>query len=194
MMPLQTDDFVSRLQASDPAAYEELIEGYAEMVFRVAYRVLQDEQDAEDAMQETFLTVYRRIAQFRGEAKFSSWLYRIATNAALDLLRARKRKEGRLEPLEGDEEAAADNLVDEIAPLPEEALTAQETIARVRDILAAMSPKLSEAFVLHEMDGLSIKETAAVLGISASAAKVRVHRARLLLQKELARCLSEVNA
>ena len=193
-MPSEAGDCVSRLQAGDPVAYEELIEQYAELVFRVAYRVLGNEQDAEDAMQETFLTVYRRIGQFRGEAKFSSWLYRIATNAALDLLRSRKRKQGVQEPLGGEDETSDSELVDAIALLPEELLTTRETLEHIHEILASMSPKLSEAFVLYEMDGLSMQETAEVLGISPSAAKVRVHRARLLLQKELARCLSEVEA
>ncbi len=193
-MPSDAEDFVSRLQSGDPTAYEELIEQYAELVFRAAYRVLGNEQDAEDAMQETFLTVYRRIGQFRGESKFSSWLYRVATNAALDLLRSRKRKQGMQEPLAREDEESDSELVDAIALLPEEILTEQETMEHIHGILASMSPKLSEAFVLYEMDGLSMQETADVLGISPSAAKVRVHRARLLLQKELARCLSEVEA
>ncbi len=148
-MSATEQDLVSRLQASEPAAYEELIESYADMVFRVAYRVLRNEQDAEDAVQETFLTVYRRIGQFRGDAKFSSWLYRIATNTALDLLRARNRKQGAQELLAVEDEEAESLLVDEVVPLPEEALTRRETLAHIRDILADMSPKLSEAFVLY---------------------------------------------
>lgn len=193
-MSATEQDLVSRLQASDPAAYEELIEDYADMVFRVAYRVLRNEQDAEDAMQETFLTVYRRIGQFRGEAKFSSWLYRIAANTALDLLRMRNRKQDAQEPLAVEDDEAESLLVDEVAPLPEDALTTRETLAHIHSILAGMSPKLSEAFVLYEIQGLSMQETADALGISLSAAKVRVHRARLLLQKELTQCLSEVEA
>ncbi len=195
-MPSQEQVFVARLKAGDASAYEALIEQYADMVYRVTYRVLENEQDAEDATQETFLSVYRRIGQFQGESKFSSWLYRVATNAALDLLRARKRKQGVQTPLvddDSDDEAEA-GLMDEMTPLPEVWLTSQETLEHIHGILADMSPNLSEAFILYEINGLSMEETAEALGISLSAAKVRVHRARLRLQKELAQCLSEVQS
>ena len=194
-LPDTERDFVQRLKANDPAAYEELIETYAEMVFRVAYRILKDEQDAEDAMQETFLSIHRRIQSFRGESKFSSWLYRVATNVALDALRARKRYRGHFTELSDDQDDEMEaQLTDALQPLPEEQLTRQETQERIYAILSAMSPKLSEAFVLYEIEGLSMQETADALGISLSTAKVRVHRARLQLQTELSRCLSEVQA
>jgi RNA polymerase sigma-70 factor (ECF subfamily) len=194
-LPDTERDFVQRLKANDPAAYEELIETYAEMVFRVAYRILKDEQDAEDAMQETFLSIHRRIQSFRGESKFSSWLYRVATNVALDALRARKRYRGHFTELSDDQDDEMEaQLTDALQPLPEEQLTRQETQERIYAILSVMSPKLSEAFVLYEIEGLSMQETADALGISLSTAKVRVHRARLQLQAELSRCLSEVQA
>jgi len=189
----QGSEFVARLQASDPSAYEELIENYADLIFRITYRILGNEQDAEDAMQETFLTVYRRIADFRGESKFTSWLYRVATNVALDLLRSRKSKQKNLVPLEKDDEMESVIIAD-IKPLPEHVLTQKEMRERINRTLADMSPKLSEAFILYEINGLTMKETATVLGISESAAKLRVHRARLLLQKALTDCMLEVES
>ncbi len=186
-------DLVERLKAGEAEAYEELIEAYAEMAYRVAYRILQDPQDAEDAMQEAFLTVYRRIDSFRGDAKFSTWLYRIATNAALDIVRARQRKQGK-DVIWDDTEEEGAPLPDKIHPLPEEVLMRQETIALLERGLESLSPKLRAALVLYEIEGLSMKDVAEALGISESAAKVRVHRARLLLQEYLAQHVQEVAA
>ena len=184
-------EFVERLKASDPTAYEELIERYAEMVYRVAYRILQDPHDAEDAMQETFLTVYRRIGSFRGDSKFSTWLYRIATNVALDMVRARQRKQGHDVSWDDSEEEGAP-LPDTVTPLPEEILLTQEMREILEEELQQLSPKLRTALVLYELEGLPMKEVAEVLGISESAAKVRVHRARLLLQDRLRQRLAEM--
>ena len=144
-------------------------------------------------MQETFLTVYRRIADFRGKSKFTSWLYHVATNVALDLLRSRKSKQKNLVLVEKDDEMEPVIIAD-IKPLPEHVLTQKEMRERINRTLADMSPKLSEAFILYEINGLTMKETATVLGISESAAKLRVHRARLLLQKALTDCMLEVES
>ncbi len=177
-------EFVIGLQNNDPIAYEKLIEEFADMVFRVAYRMLQNEADAEDALQETFLTVYRRIGNFRGDSKFSSWLYRVATNVTLDIIRAKQRKQG-------NEQSSIDTLgeeediwlVDNVTPLPEQVLMQQDAIEALERGLKTLSPKLRTAFVLYELEELSINETAKVLEISESATKLRVHRARLALQK-----------
>ncbi len=181
------------LKAHEAWACETLIANYAEMVFRVCYRILQDEQEAEDAMQETFLTVYRSIDNFRGDAKLSSWLYRVATNKALSMLRTRKRKQGQNVPLETDE---GDELpvADAYAIVPEEFLLRQESAELLQRGLEAMSPKLRAALVLYEIEGLSMKETAEALGISESAAKLRVHRGRQFLQTYLAQHLQEAIA
>ncbi len=181
------------LKAHEAWACETLIANYAEMVFRVCYRILQDEQEAEDAMQETFLTVYRSIDNFRGDAKLSSWLYRVATNKALSMLRTRKRKQGQNVPLETDE---GDELpvADAYAIVPEEFLLRQESAELLQRGLEAMSPKLRAALVLYEIEGLSMKETAEALDISESAAKLRVHRGRQFLQTYLAQHLQEAIA
>ncbi len=178
-------EFIAALQTGDPLAYEQLIEQYADMVYRVAYRILQNEHDAEDALQETFLTVYRRIANFRGDAKFSSWLYRVATNVTLDIIRAKQRKQGEQTSIEVLDEDEGSLLIDDVTPLPEEILLQKEAATELQRGLATLSPKLRTAFVLFELEGLSMKETAQTLEISESAAKLRVHRARLELQKRL---------
>ncbi len=190
-MNTSEQEFVQRLKTGDPSAYEELIEKYADMVYRVAYRILQDPDDAEDAMQETFLTVYRRIHSFRGDAKLSTWLYRLATNTALDMIRARQRKRSK-DVVWDETEEEGGPIPDTFTPLPEELLLQQEVAELIEEAISQLSPKLRTAFVLYELEGLPMKEVADVLGISESAAKVRVHRARAQLQRYLAEHVKEV--
>ena len=161
------------------------------MVYRVCYRILQNPQEAEDAMQETFITVYRRIDSFRGDAKLSSWLYRVATNTALSMLRSNIRKQGRDLSLENDEDDERP-LSDAEVIVPETFILQQENRALLEQGLEAMSPKLRAALMLYEIEGFSMKETAQALGVSESAAKLRVHRGRQFLQKYLAQYYEEV--
>ena len=183
-MTIGDKELLSLLQKNDPRGYEILVEEYADLVFRAAYRILQDETDAEDVMQETFLSVYRRIGKFRGDSKLSSWLYRIASNAALDLLRAKERKEGRdagFDDLAAPEAEEAYDPADEESLLPEETLLQNESLERVREALDAMPPKLRAAYLLYMVDGLTAVEVAEDLEIGLSAAKLRIHRARKFL-------------
>ena len=176
-------ELLTLLQQNDPRGYEILIEEYADLVFRAAYRVTQNEQDAEDVLQETFLSVYRNAEKFRGDSKFSSWLYRIASNTALDLLRRRERKEGEDVSFHDaeDEDGELDEPADANAPQPEETLLQSESLEEVRAALDAMPAKLRSAYLLYMADGLSLPEVAQELGIQLSAAKLRVHRARLFM-------------
>ncbi len=177
---------IAALKANDPAAYEQLIEQYADQVYRVAYRLLQNPHDAEDAMQEAFLAVYLRIDEFQNQAKLSSWLYRIVTNKALDILRKRQRKtEAATNTIEDLGEDVAERLPDTQAVLPEDWIAQQEINDLITTGLETLSPRLRAAFVLFEMEGLSMEEVAAALNILPSAAKVRVHRARQALRDYL---------
>ncbi len=183
-------DFVSRLQKGEAKAYEELIESYSDMVYRVCYRMLQNRQDAEDAMQEVFITVYRKIGDFRGESKFSTWLYKISTNTALGMIRSANRKHG--------QDISVDSMEDENAEATEAWLAVSDDFVEkveseelIHKALEELSPNLSAALVLHELEGLSVAETAEALGISVSAAKVRIHRARRALYEILREYLKE---
>ena len=196
MTPTTMDDvheqkLIQGLKAHESWACEELIERFADMVYRVCYRILQNPQEAEDAMQETFITVYRRIDSFRGDAKLSSWLYRVATNMALSMLRSNIRKQGRDLSLENDEDDERP-LSDAEVIVPETFILQQENRALLEQGLEAMSPKLRAALMLYEIEGFSMKETAQALGVSESAAKLRVHRGRQFLQKYLAQYYEEV--
>jgi RNA polymerase sigma-70 factor (ECF subfamily) len=181
---LTGDRLLMGLKAHESWACEQLIADYADMVYRVCYRILQNPNDAEDAMQETFITVYRSVDSFRGDAKLSSWLYRVATNRSLSILRARKRKHGLDVSLETDEGNELP-IVDENMTVPEELLLREENLQVLQEALDAMSPRLRAALVLYELEGLSMRETAEVLEISESAAKLRVYRGRIFLQNHL---------
>ena len=183
-------ELLAGLKAHEAWACEKLITDYADMVYRVCFRILQNEQEAEDAMQETFITVYRSIDSFRGDAKLSSWLYRVATNKSLSILRSHQRKNGLDVAIETDEGEEIP-LIDDGAATAEMLLLREESVSVLQEGLEAMSSKLRAALVLYELEGLSMKETAQALEISESAAKLRVHRGRMFLQNYLKQHLQE---
>jgi RNA polymerase sigma-70 factor (ECF subfamily) len=181
---------VAALRRGDPEAAEALVERFGDRIYRLARRITGVIGDAEEVAQDALWTIMRRIDTFKGESAFGSWVYRIATNAALQKLRARRRTphgialddvvpaldpEGRhFEPM-GD----WSNSVDERALQGE-----------LRDVLTRAIDALPDdyrvALVLHDVDGRSNREIAEVLGISLAAVKSRVHRARLFVRKQLA--------
>ncbi len=190
MSLLTEQELIIALQAHEPAACEQLIESYSTLVYRVVYNILHSPQDAEDALQETFVIIYNKIGDFRGQSKLSSWIYRIAANTALNCIKRKQRKEDKDEPL-GDDDDMEMALSDVLTPLPEELLASQEAVSLVHEALQELSPKLRAALVLFELEGLSMKETAVALDISESAAKLRVRRARITLHRILTRQMPE---
>jgi RNA polymerase sigma-70 factor (ECF subfamily) len=176
----------ARAWAGDDAAFEALVARYQHRVFRLACR-LTSETDAPDVVQETFLQVYRHLSTFRGDAQFSTWLYRIATNAGLMHRRARARRPA--EPLDdflprfdvdGKLDGTPDALrtvsrVDELLDRRELAEKAQAAIERLPDLYR-------EAFVLRDLEELSTAEVAEVLGVEPATIRQRVHRARLMVR------------
>jgi len=178
--------FAARAAAGDDAAFEALVVRYQHRIFRLACR-LTSETDAPDVVQETFLQIYRHLSTFRGGAQFSTWVYRIATNASLMLRRARARRPA--EPLDeflprfdadGKLEATPDALritsrVEELLDRHELAKKAQAAIDRLPDLYR-------EAFVLRDLEELSTAEVAQVLRVDAATVRQRVHRARLLVR------------
>ncbi len=189
--------WIAALQANEPAAYEALVETFADPVYRLAYRMVQDPADAEDVLQETFLRVYLHIRDFRGDAGLKTWLYRIATRQALALLRRRQRKieaaTTSWDEVASDDEEEAIPAEERLAvaqePSPETWVLAHETEDCVQQALATLSPTLRAALTLYLFENLTPTEIAAALEISPSAAKVRIHRARKALQQALAPCL-----
>jgi len=175
---------VTRARDGDTEAFRFLVEKHSRGVFRLAFRMTGNEHDAEDVVQETFLKAYRNLAAFEERAQFGSWVHRIAANCAYDLLRARVRRDERLEHAEGPEDdrtlavAASD-------PSPERLVAGREVRGRLRAALARMSALERSAFTLRHVEGMSIAEISSALDLDTSAAKQSVFRAVRKLRQAL---------
>ena len=172
--------------AGDDHAFEELVSRYEARIYRLACR-LTSETDAPDVLQETFLQVYRNLKTFRGDSRFGTWLYRIATNAAMMNRRARARRPS--EPLDQflprfDSRGVHTGTPEELQ-LPsraDELLDSQALAERAREVLARLPDIYRDPFVLRDLEDLSTAEVAGMLGLDPAAVRQRVHRARLMLR------------
>jgi RNA polymerase sigma-70 factor, ECF subfamily len=174
------------LQAGDRAEFARLVDTYYGIIYRLALRMLNNPQDAEDILQETFLKAYRHIDGFDGRAKVSTWLYRIATNEALMFLRRRKPHPVSIEePFENDEGEGTPLHIVDWCCIPEDELMTSEARAHLDEAVDKLPYSLRVVFILREIEGLSTKETAEVLDLSETAVKTRLSRARLRLRDEL---------
>jgi RNA polymerase sigma-70 factor (ECF subfamily) len=175
---------VALARAGDPLAFRQLVERHSRAIFRLAFRITANEQDAEDVVQETFLKLHRNLEKFEDRASLSTWLYRIATNTALDLIRGRKRHQQGREPEDEQGVAAVDKLATE-APAPDRLMLSSELRERVSAALGRLSPAERAAFVLRHFEGLGIETIAATLGLRQGAAKNTIFRAVQKLRGEL---------
>lgn len=167
---------ISRARAGDSEAFRVIVERHSRSVFRLAFRMTGSEQDAEDVVQETFLKAYKRLQSFEARANFGTWLYRIAVNCALDLMRKRRRHEERHETLQPDFEGAVPDHSGE-GTSPDSMLFSVEVQKRVREAMEILSPMERSAFVLRHYEGMSIEEIGQALGLRTSAAKHSIFRA-----------------
>ena len=175
---LRTDqDLIASALRGETHAYGELVARYRAGVVNVVYRMCGDEFLAEEAAQEAFLRAWQHLAGYRPEHAFRTWVYRIAVNAALDVLRRDRR-------LTGLDDLAEEYLVEEAAD-PEETLEERERARRVRGALHALSPANRAALVLREYSGMSYAEIASTLGIPLGTVMSRLNSARSQLRKEL---------
>jgi len=182
-----TDEtLAARAAAGDDSAFEAIVHRHQARVFRLACRLTSD-TDAPDVLQETFLQVYRHLPSFRGDSQFATWLYRIATNAALMHRRATARRPS--EPLDvylpqfdadGQHRATPAEL--QVASRADELLDRQILADRARAVLARLPDLYREAFVLRDLEEMSTANVAEALGIEPAAVRQRVHRARLMLR------------
>jgi RNA polymerase sigma-70 factor (ECF subfamily) len=189
--PKDADDsvLVERAQAGDSSAFDELARRYAGRVFHLTRRILGDADEAEDALQETFLSAYRGLPRFKREAKFSTWIFRIATNAALMRLRKRRPDTVSLDapPASDGEGDPAPMELRDWSATPDQELANAETRAAMDEAIAALPPELAAVFLLRDIEGMSNEEAAEATGLSLAAAKSRIHRARLFLRDRLTR-------
>ncbi len=186
---VETSDetLAARAAAGDERAFEEIVARYQARVFRLACRLTGSHADAADALQETFLQVYRRLDSFRNESRFSTWLYRVATNAALMQRRARARRPG--ESLEaflprfdasGRHAPTPDAL--RVAARAEDLLDRRVLVGKAQEGIERLPDLLREAFVLRDLEEMPTAEVAEALGVEPATVRQRVHRARLMLR------------
>jgi RNA polymerase sigma-70 factor (ECF subfamily) len=169
----------------DLVAFEQLVEEYGDRVYNIALRITGSPADAEDAMQDAFLSALRAWSAFRGEASPTTWLYRIAVNAALQRVRSARPIEYLGEVDDGERESIPDWTGD----VPT-AAARSELIAELERGIGQLHPDLRVVFVLRDVEGLSTAETAASLDLSEAAVKSRLHRARVILRDLLSRYLA----
>ncbi|MFN7200006.1 MAG: RNA polymerase sigma factor [Bacteroidota bacterium] len=184
-------DLIERLKRGEESAFRSLVEQYQDLVYNTALGIVQNESDAEDVAQEVFIQVFRSIGTFKSEAKLSTWIYRITTTRALDLLRARKSKKrfGLLKRLwETEEESPVENISD--FNHPGVSLERKEEAAQLITAIAQLPENQKVAFVLHKLEGLSYLEIAEVMGNTLPAVESLMHRARLNLRKILEKKIS----
>ncbi len=169
----------------DRNAFRVLVDRHSRAVFRLAYRMTGNESDAEDVVQETFLRAYKQIKQFDDRSSFSTWVYRICSNCALDLIRARKTREKQREPL-GDDKTSS--WIDQVAardPDPERLTQSGQVAQLLEPALQQLSEMERVAFTLRHFEGCNVDEIARALGVQQNAAKHSVFRAVQKLRRAL---------
>jgi RNA polymerase sigma-70 factor, ECF subfamily len=183
---IKEDFSLQDLKAGDRAEFARLVEAYSNHIYRLGLKMLNNPQDAEDILQETFIKAFKHIKGFDGRSRISTWLYRIATNEALMLLRRRRpdtvsihenvdAQEGESEPVQ---------IVDWCC-LPESELLSSEGRSKLDQAVDNLPHNLRVVFLLRDIEGLSTKETADVLNMTETAVKTRLSRARLRLREDL---------
>jgi RNA polymerase sigma-70 factor (ECF subfamily) len=179
---------ITRVIAGENDLFHELIRPYERMVYLAILTMLRNEQEAEDASQEVMINAFRHLKSFRGESKFSTWLVTIAMNEARQ--RLRKAKAAPVDSLdEGKEDRAGDftpAVLTDWREIPSEALEKKEMRQILRQAVDQLPPIYREVLVLRDLEELNQEETASALGINVPLVKVRLHRARMMLQKLLA--------
>ena len=174
----------ARAKAGDADAFRVLVERHSRPLFRLAFRMTGNEQDAEDIVQDTFLRAYRRIEKFDERASFGTWLYRITVNCSLDLVRARKRRSEQ----SGSANPEVDDLIQSLpstGATPDRMAMSGEARQRIAEAMEELSASERTAFVLRHFEGMCIDEVSRVLGCRPGAARHCVFRAVQKLRRAL---------
>lgn len=174
-------EWVARVLAGDLDAYARLVDRHRDFVYTIAIGIVRNEADAEDVSQEAFVTAFRALRTFRGESKFSSWLYRIVVNLALAHVRRRQRA-----PLLEIESSESDEPYPRVAATdegPEEGLIDQELRLRVRQAIAKLPPHYRAVITLYHLEEKSYEEVVSILGLPMGTVKTHLHRARAMLRR-----------
>jgi RNA polymerase sigma-70 factor (ECF subfamily) len=194
MTTLRERMLIRRLQQRDERAFTEMVRLYQHKVFNVVYRMVGSREEAEDVAQEVFVTVFKHIDTFRGDAKFSTWLYRIATNHTRNRMKYLGR---RAHNVTGELDEAAERQLAEAQPssmrpqiaAPDAVLEGLQLERVVQEGIATLEPEHREVMVLRDVENLSYEEIASITGVAEGTVKSRLHRARLALKEHMARHL-----
>jgi RNA polymerase sigma-70 factor, ECF subfamily len=178
---------IARILAGEKDLFHDLIRPYERMVYLTAFSILRNVTDAEDAAQEAVVNAYRHLGSFRGDSKFSTWLVTIAVNEGRKRLRKAKtaQEDSIDEMVEGQEGEISPAPLTDWREIPLEALERKELRQALREAVIELPEIYRQVFTLRDIQGLDGMETAQALGISVGMVKVRLHRARLMLQKRL---------
>jgi len=190
---------VERARGKDEAAFEELVGRYEDKLYRLAMRFVRNETDAQEILQDAFLSAWRNLPAFEGRAQFGSWMYRVTVNAALMLLRSRNRHPE--VTVEEVEPTALNNAVAESGQMmrgnadwsqrADEQLQSAEMRKYIQTSVDALPDGLRTVFLLRDVEELSTEDTAELLGLSVPAVKTRLHRARLALREAIGRYFAQ---
>ncbi|OYD15391.1 hypothetical protein CH330_05805 [candidate division WOR-3 bacterium JGI_Cruoil_03_51_56] len=185
-LPVPDKELVKRAQAGNDAAFEELVRRYERKVYNISYRLLGNEQDASEALQDTFLRAYRFICKFQFKSSFYTWLYRIATNTSLTKLR--RRKSPIVVSLDAPVRSESGQTLEipDYKYSPEKIMRQRELGRALQEAVDSLPPDYRSAVVLRDMEGLSNEEVSKVLNLSVAAVKSRLHRGRMVLRSKLA--------
>ena len=184
----QSDEELVRIaQAGDTRAFDELVVRYRDKVYRLSFKILRHEEDASEALQEAFLSAYKGLGKFKSESTFSTWLYRIATNAAL--MKYRRRRDGHvsLEQSQSSAEDAEPLQLQDWSALPVDDLLNDELRRVMQQGVDRLPEDLRTVFLLRDVEERSNAEVSQILDLSVAAVKSRLHRARLALRGHLNR-------
>lgn len=193
MSEREEPDLLTRLRNGDRQAFAKMVDETSTQIYRTARQILGDEQDAEDVLQETYMKALKALPTFEGRSSISTWLHRIAVNEALMLIRKRKAPMVSVDdtqPFDSDEESKGMEIVD-FCCLPEKELLSSESRKFMDQAIQRLPETLKTVFVLRDLEGLSIQETAEVMQITENNVKTRLLRARLRLRQELASYYAE---
>jgi RNA polymerase sigma-70 factor, ECF subfamily len=186
---------ITSILAGNTHEFHELIRPYERTVYSMALALLQNEADAEDAAQEAFLRAFRHLQGFRSEAKFSTWLLSITLNEARSRLRHKKSMKMQTLDVQPDEEGnTSPALLRDWREIPSEALERQEVRSMLQQAIKDLPTIYRDIFLLRHVEELTVSEAAETLGINGGVVKVRLHRARMMLQKALVPELKKLNA
>jgi RNA polymerase sigma-70 factor, ECF subfamily len=193
--PALDNAVLAMLREGDPDAAQRLIDVFGDRVYGLSIRILASEEDAEEAVQETFLTVWKKWSTFKEKSKFSSWIYRIAANQAYMKLRKRKKRANdvSLDQFDGNQKMGTDTYISTRAaalwksqmPSPDEEMEHGEVLRLILGAVDTLAPGYRTAYLLKDIEGLTLKEIAEAMDLSEPAVKSRVHRARMTLRKKL---------